>query len=155
MVLTFTSCNDKDPTDKPIDLIPIENALAEFVQTLQSIPPTREDLSDRVKTYLLAQPTVFFGSTVTLLDSVGKATYSPYWYRTGGSLTLRDLAEPSYLIDEQAWLRDPIDTKMAVWTEPYFDAGGGEIWMRTRSVPVIVNDTIIALATTDVEVDEP
>ncbi|MFN6244412.1 MAG: hypothetical protein ACK4Y8_08670 [Bacteroidota bacterium] len=36
-----------------------------------------------------------------------------------------------------------------MWTAPYFDAGGGNIWMKTRSVPVKVNGKIIAVATTD------
>ena len=29
----------------------------------------------------------------------------------------------------------PLAADAGVWTPPYFDAGGGEIWMITRSVP--------------------
>jgi sigma-B regulation protein RsbU (phosphoserine phosphatase) len=68
---------------------------------------------------------------------------------------MKNLAEPAYQIDEQAWLRLPIDSGYAIWTEPYFDSGGGEVWMRTRAVPVIVGSEIVAVATTDIEVEEP
>jgi hypothetical protein len=51
--------------------------------------------------------------------------------------------------NDQLWLRQPIDSGFPIWTAPYFDAGGGNIWMKTRSVPVIVNGQIIAVATTD------
>jgi len=154
--LAFAACKKDDEETPAVDeLGPIEVALDNFVATLTATPPTKADLSDRVKTYLEAQPTKFFGSTVTLLDSNGMAEYSPYWFRQNGGFFMKDLADTSYHIDEQDWLRKPIDEQKSVWTEPYFDAGGGEIWMRTRSVPVMVNGKIIAVATTDLAVDEP
>jgi hypothetical protein len=52
-------------------------------------------------------------------------------------------------------LRKPIDTKLPYWTAPYFDTGGGEIWMKTYSYPIIVNNKVIAVATTDLAVDQP
>ncbi len=128
----------------------VETALNAFVEDLESNPPTSADISDRVKKYMLANSTRFYGSTVTLLDNAKLATVSPYWYRSGDSLLTTDLAvDTSYHINQQAWLRQPIDGGVAIWTAPYFDAGGGNIWMKTRSVPVIVNGQIIAVATTD------
>jgi len=154
--LSFSACKEDDVPVATVDeLGPIEIALDNFVAMLTATPPTKADLSDRVKTYIEAQPTAFFGSTVTLLDSNGLAEYSPYWYRENGGFAMKDLSDSTYHIDDQDWLRKPIDEKKAVWTEPYFDAGGGEIWMRTRSVPVMVNGKIIAVATTDLAVDEP
>ncbi|MFM9945492.1 MAG: cache domain-containing protein [Bacteroidia bacterium] len=156
LLLTFTifSCKEDEPIKPDTSLVPIETALDAFVNNLISTPPTRADISGRIKTYLLAQPKTFFGSTVSLLDSTGKVTYSPYWFRSGDTLAMKNLADTSYHIDDQAWLRQPIDSKKSVWTEPYFDAGGGEIWMRTRSVPVFINGKIIAVATTDLAVDK-
>jgi len=154
--LAFAAC--KKEVDAPVEedtLGPIEAALDQFVATLVANPPTKADLSNRVKNYIEAQPTAFFGSTVTLLDSNGKADFSPYWYRENGNFSMKDLADSAYQIDSQDWLRKPIDEAKSVWTAPYFDAGGGEIWMRTRSVPVMVNGKIIAVATTDLAVDEP
>lgn len=152
IVTTTVSCT-KDNSEDP--LFKYEQALDAFVATLIANPPDSTNLAPRVSEYLLAQTNDFFGATVTLLDDEGKAAYSPYWYRLNGTLGYKNLAEPGYQIDEQSWLRLPIDEGMAVWTAPYFDEGGGEIWMRTRSVPVYINSVIFAVATTDIEVEQP
>ena len=128
----------------------VEDAQDAFIASLVANPPTKADISDRVKVYLLNNTSDFFGATVTLLDSLKIATYSPYWYRSGTNLMMTDLnADTAYNINNQSWLRQPIDGGTAIWTAPYFDAGGGNIWMKTRAVPVIVNGKTIAVATTD------
>ena len=66
-----------------------------------------------------------------------------------------DLAVPSYNIEAQAWVTAPLTANAGVWTAPYFDAGGGEIWMITRSVPVRDAEGVFALVTTDLPVDAP
>ena len=151
MFITFFSSCKKDPTITPEQTV--ETTLNGFVATLVATPPTSANVSNSVKQYLQTKgyPTnYFYGATVTLLDSAGVATYSPYWYRNVDTLMMVDLAaDTSYQINNQTWLRQAIDSRTAIWTAPYFDAGGGNIWMKTRSVPVIVNGKIIAVATTD------
>ena len=66
-----------------------------------------------------------------------------------------DLAVPSHDIQSQAWVTEPLAEDSGVWTDPYFDAGGGEIWVVTRSVPVRDANGIFALVTTDLPVDAP
>lgn len=133
----------------------IETELNVFVASLQSVPPTASDLSGRIKSYLSTQPLSFFGATVAMLDANGKVVISPYWYRLNGGWSEKNLMNAGYNIDTQDWLRNPIDQKKSIWTKPYFDAGGGDVWMRTYSVPVIVNGKIIAVATTDLQVSRP
>lgn len=145
-----TSCNkDDEDADALSHEQQVEASLNDFAQALVSIPPTSADVSIRVRLYLQANPSFFYGSTVTMLDTAGVATDSPYWYRSGDSLLTTSLMDTAYHINDQLWLRQPIDSGFAVWTDPYFDTGGGNIWMKTRSVPVIVNGRIIAVATTD------
>lgn len=150
IVLAFSSCKSEDAATPEQN---VENALDNFVASLVATPPTAADVSSRVKQYMqtiAVPPQYFYGSTVTLLDSAGVATYSPYWYRSADSLLTVDLAaDPAYQINSQSWLRQPADGGVAIWTAPYFDAGGGNIWMKTRAVPVIENGRIIAVATTD------
>jgi len=134
---------------------PVETAMKVFASWLQNDLPTASTASDRVRVYISGQPDYFFGSTVTLLDINGAATTSPYWYRKNGSLVNKELAIPSYNINTQEWLRKPIDTKAPYWSAPYFDSGGGEIWMRTYSVPIIINNKVVAVATTDLAVKKP
>ena len=82
-------------------------------------------------------------------------TASPYVYRTADGYATLDLAVPSYNIESQAWVRAPLAANEGVWTVPYFDAGGGEIWMVTRSVPVRDAEGVFALITTDLPVEDP
>ena len=97
----------------------------------------------------------FYGSAVVLLDQDGKVTASPYVYRTADGYATLDLAVSSYNIESQAWVRAPLAANEGVWTVPYFDAGGGEIWMVTRSVPVRDAEGVFALITTDLPVEDP
>ena len=64
----------------------VEASLNSFVSNLAVTPPTPTDLSNRIRQYLQANPSFFYGSTVTLLDSDQIATDSPYWYRSGDSM---------------------------------------------------------------------
>lgn len=151
LFLFLSSCKKQKEDLTPL----VEAAVQNFAATLQRNPPTANDISDRIKVYLSAQPEDFFGSTVAILDANGVVTTSPYWYRKSGGLLNKELSVPSYNINTQDWLRKPIDTKISYWTAPYFDAGGGEIWMKTYSYPIIVNNQVVAVATTDLPVDQP
>ena len=110
--------------------------------------------TERLRAYLEAHP-AFYGSAAALLDRAGKITTSPYVYRTAAGYATLDLAVPSYNIEAQAWVTAPLTANAGVWTAPYFDAGGGEIWMITRSVPVRDAEGVFALVTTDLPVDAP
>ena len=108
----------------------------------------------RLRAYLDAHR-AFYGSAAAVLDQDGKVTASPYVYRTADGYATLDLAVPSYNIESQAWVTAPLAENAGVWTAPYFDAGGGEIWMVTRSVPVRDAEGVFALITTDLPVEDP
>ena len=110
--------------------------------------------TERLQAYLDAHP-AFYGSAAALLDDSGRVTVSPYVYRTADGYVSLNLAVPSYNIDSQTWVTAPLAANAGVWTDPYFDAGGGEIWMVTRSVPVRDADGIFAIVTTDLPVEAP
>ncbi|MBI1222687.1 MAG: hypothetical protein GC180_08805 [Bacteroidetes bacterium] len=151
------SCK-KVPVAKAGDKVEIEKELDAFVSSLASDFPADESaLTQKIDAYIGNHSVKYYGSTVTVLDSNGKAIYSPYVYRKTRKdrVSTNCLMDASYKIDEQSWLRSPIDQNQSIWTDPYYDAGGGEIWMQTRSVPVRVGGKIIAVATTDVRVKKP
>ena len=110
--------------------------------------------TERLRAYLEAHP-VFYGSAAALLDEAGTVVASPYVYRTVDDLQTRDLAQPDYNIQMQEWITMPLAANAGIWTPPYFDAGGGEIWMITRSVPAQDPEGIFAIVTTDLPVDAP
>lgn len=128
----------------------IEKALRVFCDSLSASSMDSSVISMRIKEYLQSHDNTFFGSTVCIVDSNMKAVASPYWYRGTTNLLYKDLAkDPAYAIDTQEWLTKPIQSGSEVWSAPYFDTGGGEIWMKTLSIPIKNNGKIVAVATTD------
>ena len=130
----------------------LDNLVAELVAER---PADAAAYTERLRAYLEAHP-AFFGSAAALLDRAGTVTTSPYVYRTVDGYATSDLAMlPSYNIEAQAWFTEPLAADEGIWTAPYFDAGGGEIWMITRSVPARDDEGIFAIVTTDLPVDAP
>ena len=152
--LALTACQ-KVPAADADDQAFVAQELAVFASELEASLPT--DTSALKAAYLGSHPSVFYGATVALLDTNGLVVSSPYVYRPDGVELVYSsgLMDSAYQINSQAWLRDPIDQATSVWTEPYFDEGGGDIWMKTRSVPIYQNGSIRAVATTDVRVKKP
>ena len=108
----------------------------------------------RLRAYLDAHP-AFYGSAAALVDEAGTVTASPYVYRTADGYQTLDLAQPEYEFEAQGWITMPLAADTSIWTPPYFDEGGGEIWMTTRSVPARDAGGIFAIVTTDLPVDAP
>jgi len=67
---------------------------------------------------------------------------SPYVFRAAGGLVRKDLAESYDYVSEQ-WYSRPVEIGRAVWSDPYFDEGGGDIWMITYSVPIYEPDSVL------------
>ena len=63
------------------------------------------------------------------------AAFAPYLHRAGGALRRVDLARGDYAYREQDWYRLARESGRPRWSEPYFDRGGGDVWMITYSVP--------------------
>ena len=61
--------------------------------------------------------------------------YAPYFYRGSHAVEFVQLADPDYDYFRWPWFREPRDQGRSLWTEPYFDDGGGGVLMTTRSVP--------------------
>ena len=101
---------------------------------------------------LLKNPDVY-GSCIAFrpygLDETVSA-YAPYFYREGGEAKFEQLAKPEYNYFQWDWYRLPRDAGHALWTEPYFDDGGGNTVMITYSVPFRRDDVFWGIATIDI-----
>ena len=151
---TTLACTTSAPTQEDLEA-EVVSALDTLAAELAASRPTDATAyAERLRAYLDAHP-AFYGSAVALLDQDGKVTARPYVYRTSDGYATLDLAVPSYNIESQAWVRVPLAANEGVWTAPYFDAGGGEIWMVTRSVPVRDAEGVFALVGTDLPVEDP
>ena len=151
---TALACTTSPPTQEALEA-EVVSALDTLAAELAVARPTdAAAYAERLRAYLDAHP-AFYGSAAALLDQDGRVTASPYVYRTSDGYATLDLAVPSYNIESQAWVTAPLAANAGVWTAPYFDAGGGEIWMVTRSVPVRDAEGVFALITTDLPVEDP
>jgi len=67
---------------------------------------------------------------------VNTQRHAPYFYKDkSGGLLFADLGTDQYGYFFQDWYQIPKELEEPVWSEPYYDEGGGNIVMSTYSVP--------------------
>lgn len=80
-----------------------------------------------------------FGTTIAFEPNQFKPSayyYAPYFSRQpNNTLVFADLGTPDYDYFIKEWYTLPKESQQTVLSSPYFDAGGGDIWMVTWSVP--------------------
>ena len=114
----------------------IEGGVRTVAGQLEEVNPPPEQYMARIRGILASWPDVY-GSTIAV--EVGNdpnvRPFAPYLYRNGSEIAYSDLALESYAYRDLPWYRRAADSQRAVWSQPYFDDGGGNIWMVTYSVP--------------------
>jgi sigma-B regulation protein RsbU (phosphoserine phosphatase) len=116
---------------------PIEGGIRTVAYQLEEVNPPRSQYEQRIRGILSAWPDVY-GSTIAVETSSADGNlqpYAPYLFRRADSIEFSDLARESYAYRDLPWYRRAADSKSPVWSLPYFDAGGGETWMVTYSMP--------------------
>jgi len=137
----------------------IFNAVETSADSLASIVSTAEITDKQIHQNIKAfinNNTSIFGMTValephSLIESIGD--FSPYYYRKGNKLAFSDLAEKTYNYQAWPWYTEPKKSNTPVWSEPYYDEGGGNALMITYSTPVYREDkkTFTGIATADIQ----
>ena len=117
---------------------PIEGGIRTVASQLEEIDPPREQYPARIRGILAAWPDVY-GSTIAIEvaqeNAATEQPFAPYLFRRAGEIEYSDLARASYTYRTLPWYRRAADSQRPVWSLPYFDAGGGDAWMVTYSVP--------------------
>lgn len=139
----------------PADYLKVENALTRFAGTLaRKRHLSRKAAFALLSGYLRRNPEIY-GAAFAFVPEVEGGKFvksSPYVYRSGGRLIEKDLIA-SYDYTHQKWYSVPAAAGKAVWSEPYFDKGGGEAWMKTYSIPIYSagkNRRLVGVVTSDV-----
>ncbi|MBI3170543.1 MAG: GAF domain-containing protein [Chloroflexi bacterium] len=96
-----------------------------------------------------------FGSTIAYEPNQfrpGLDYYSPYYNRLpDNTFVYSDLGTPEYDYFNRDWYALPKASQTSMVSKPYFDYGGGEIWMVTWSVPFFEeNGEFKGIATADI-----
>lgn len=113
---------------------------------------------DRIFPFLkqnIQQDPALFGSALAL-EPTGplKKTYCRYFYRSYDSVKEKWLMPPGYDYLKSKWYTVVKDSRKPVWSEPYFDKGGGEVYMSTFSYPVFdLKKRFMGVVTADVELN--
>jgi phosphoserine phosphatase RsbU/P len=124
------------------------NQLETILRSVQPLPQmlahhaarrnlTRDELVELIQDELSANPHLY-GSAVAYapgLPGTDARPMAPYVFRKQGRFHYADLAAASYDYASQDWFLRPREMGKPVWTEPYFDEGGGETMMCTYAVP--------------------
>ena len=108
-----------------------------IAHAVENLPVSREQVVTLLQAVVRDNPDVY-GAAAAFQGGVpgtSRAT-CPYVYRHEGSLAVKDLAEGGYRFQIRDWYTLPMELGQPVWTEPYYDEGGGGIVMATYSVPL-------------------
>lgn len=137
------------------ELLRVEEAPRRLAHALAEQLPTRKVLQRELCASAASSRTVF-GSAAAFEPGVfdGLAAFSPYCFRKDGDLQVMDLAEGGYDYPHRDWYRLPRERGAPLWSEPYFDEGGGGVLMATYSVPIHdARGRTIGIATADVALE--
>ena len=80
--------------------------------------------------------------------------FSPYYFRDHDRLKYVQIGNEHYQYFRWDWYLIPKLLKRPIWTEPYYDEGGGDIIMTTFSVPFFSPDSSVrGIVTVDVDLE--
>lgn len=114
----------------------VEKVPNNIAYSLEQSSYTKEGLLNLLRAVVENNPEIY-GSTISyepyVFDTQSRL-FGPYYYKPGGKLSFTYLDENyNYVIWD--WYTVPKKLGRPVWTEPYFDKGGGNIIMSTYSAP--------------------
>ena len=118
-----------------------------------------KDKPYEITTTLLQQDTSLVGSAVAFREGYfrGIKYHSPYSWRDSGSgrISSKQLGNDDYDYFSMEWFASPASTGRAVWSEPYYDDGGGQYLMTTYSCPMFESGgAFIGVVTADLALDD-
>lgn len=111
-----------------------------FSKIIESSDYSREDMINRLRQMVENNPEIY-GSTVAFepyFFGPDARFFAPYVFRggPGGALDYRDIGTEEYNYHAWEWYSLPKRLGRPTWSEPFFDAGGGNVIMTTYSVPI-------------------
>ncbi len=105
----------------------------------------------------VASNPLVFGAAIAFEPGTfpGRQLFGPYAYRQGKKLAeiVTTELDYDYTLPEWDWWHLPRDAATGVWTEPYFDEGGGNIYMTTFSAPFFRDGRFTGVATIDIPLE--
>jgi sigma-B regulation protein RsbU (phosphoserine phosphatase) len=101
-------------------------------------PELKQEAIEELLGIVLQNKPEIFGTAIAFAPfafNKDKEGYAPYYFRQGDDYHFKDLADDNYDYLTSGWFIEARDHGSPVWTEPYFDIGGGNILMATYAIP--------------------
>ncbi len=130
--LAFGTVNRTESVITPIEKVP--ESLARFLECGEC---DGEAMLMQLKAAIEENPEIFGGTVAFEPFAFNKDSlyFAPYYYWEGDKVKLTYLGGEKYRYFYWDWYQIPATLYKPLWSEPYFDEGGGEIVMSTYSVP--------------------
>lgn len=130
--LAFATVNKIETVLQSVERTPL--AIARF---LESSPVTAEGLRNILESVVRTTPEMFGSAAAFEPYSFRPRVryYAPYVFKKDGQVRFNMLGNNRYLYETFDWYQIPEVLGRPVWSEPYFDEGGGGILMTTYAVP--------------------
>ena len=113
---------------------------------LRNARPEKQVLLSMIRGAVVDNPEIC-GATVAFQPNAfenGLKFFAPYYYKASDGLKFGQLGSDDYNYFQMDWYHVPEVLGRPVWSEPYFDQGGGGMVMTTYAVPVFVPSTSVA-----------
>ncbi len=130
-----------------------------LAKVVESSDYTEEELFHFMKLVVQNNPDVF-GMAIAFEPYYFKKNsyyFSPYVYKYKDTIKTTFLGGESYDYFTMDWYEIPKELDRPIWSEPYFDEGGGNIVMSTYSVPIYKNidgkRKFVGILTADISLD--
>lgn len=149
----------QDQVDTQVEVLQSNLLVAKAIASQLAAFAETEDFNES-DVPLLLQNTLkrnehIYGSTIAYEPNAFRENleyYAPYYYRSPDNiLEYADLGTPEYDYFRKDWYTLPKAALTPIVTKPYFDYGGGNIWMVTWSIPFFSkNGEFKGVATADI-----
>ena len=116
----------------------VESAARNLAGSLEIGNLEEKTLLERIRK-MVSQNAPVFGSAVAFQPDAfkrGVARFAPYFYKSKEGIRFEQLGTAWYDYFSKDWFAVPVKLKKPIWTDPYFDEGGGNVAMTTYSYPM-------------------
>ncbi len=117
--------------------------------------PTEKKIDDLIISVMNYSPQVF-GMAVAFEPYAFKPNrrlFGPYYFRGTLGLEKTNLDDPSYNYPIWDWYQVPALLQRPIWSEPYYDEGGGNVLMCTFSAPMLRDQRLWGIMTADISLE--
>jgi class 3 adenylate cyclase len=120
------------------EFLVVAKAVQDLTSCLETVSWDEETLLNQIRRMVRQTPQIH-GIVVAFLPfefKPGIERYAPYFSRSKGDISFRQLGTGSYDYFTKDWFRISRDQGKPTWNEPYFDKAGGRAVMTTYSCPM-------------------